>query len=329
MWVEVFNGSLILLTLWLVTSQLRDTMKGAVMGHKNKKSLYIQMCERLEKLFTPGRSKHEDKRNSGTTGRIYSYSTLEAYKKHAGYFLKYCRSVHRCRALDECRPYIREWLATRAGLSAYTVKLEAAAIGKLYGISTTDIATFGRTAPRRRSDIRRSRKPAKRDKHFNESKHADIVAFCKATGLRRRELEHLTGDCLIQTENAVYIHIANGKGGKVRNVEIYDDHDKAMIIEIMNRAGSGLVFPCVPSCMDVHGYRREYATRLYNRFARSLEECKRARFWNAESGRYESSLYRCRCDKAGKWYDKKAMLIVSRALGHNRISVIAGHYLDD
>jgi len=27
------------------------------------------------------------------------------------------------------------------------------------------------------------------------------------------------------------------------------------------------------------------------------------------------------------WYDKKAMLIASAALGHNRISIIAGHYI--
>ncbi|MFR2966941.1 MAG: hypothetical protein ACLTK0_11455 [Anaerovoracaceae bacterium] len=32
--------------------------------------------------------------------------------------------------------------------------------------------------------------------------------------------------------------------------------------------------------------------------------------------------------QAGRGHDKKVMLYVSRQLGHNRISVIAGHYLD-
>ncbi len=41
-----------------------------------------------------------------------------------------------------------------------------------------------------------------------------------------------------------------------------------------------------------------------------------------------SSYYRCRKDRRGVAYDKKAMLYVSRQLRHNRISVIAGHYLN-
>lgn len=39
--------------------------------------------------------------------------------------------------------------------------------------------------------------------------------------------------------------------------------------------------------------------------------------------------YYCKKDKKGIWYDKEAMKITSRALGHNRISVIAGHYLNN
>ena len=37
--------------------------------------------------------------------------------------------------------------------------------------------------------------------------------------------------------------------------------------------------------------------------------------------------YYCRNDLKGVVYDKQAMRIASRALGHNRICVIAGHYL--
>ena len=37
--------------------------------------------------------------------------------------------------------------------------------------------------------------------------------------------------------------------------------------------------------------------------------------------------YVCRGELKGTIYDRKAMAIVSDALGHNRISVIAGHYL--
>jgi hypothetical protein len=44
---------------------------------------------------------------------------------------------------------------------------------------------------------------------------------------------------------------------------------------------------------------------------------------------FEKELYRCRKDKYGIVYDRKAMLIVSKALGHERIDVIAQSYLNN
>ena len=45
------------------------------------------------------------------------------------------------------------------------------------------------------------------------------------------------------------------------------------------------------------------------------------------SGGYERGRYCCMKDRAGVWYDREAMREASRALGHSRIDVIAGHYL--
>lgn len=41
---------------------------------------------------------------------------------------------------QKCKKYVNEWLQVRAdqGLSAWTVQLEAKAMGKLYGISPDD-----------------------------------------------------------------------------------------------------------------------------------------------------------------------------------------------
>ena len=39
--------------------------------------------------------------------------------------------------------------------------------------------------------------------------------------------------------------------------------------------------------------------------------------------------YFCKRDRRGVVYDRRAMLQVSRQLGHNRISVIVGHYWDE
>ena len=64
------------------------------------------------------------------------------------------------------------------------------------------------------------------------------------------------------------------------------------------------------------------------------QSCAIAKWAKAEYGsrvktwQLVPSYYRCKKDRRGVVYDKKVMLYVSRQLGHNRISVIAGHYLD-
>lgn len=63
--------------------------------------------------------------------------------------------------------------------------------------------------------------------------------------------------------------------------------------------------------------RADYASAWYKRLARPAAFIPPA------------DRYVCRRDRAGVVYDKAAMLQVSRMLGHNRISVIAGHYLHD
>lgn len=76
------------------------------------------------------------------------------------------------------------------------------------------------------------------------------------------------------------------------------------------------IFSSVPSHMDVHGCRRAYANALYKQLTRPLSELT------------QKEKYICRNDKHGVVYDRRAMLQVSRQLGHNRVYVIAGHYLE-
>ena len=44
---------------------------------------------------------------------------------------------------------------------------------------------------RRRADIKRSRGDAIRDKHFSEKNNADLITFCRCSGLRRAEIQDL------------------------------------------------------------------------------------------------------------------------------------------
>ncbi len=248
--------------------------------------------------------------NAALRDKIYSYRTLEAYVKHVNYFLEWCKTTYRCKTLQQCRKHVDEWLQHRIdqGLSAYTIKLEAAALGKLYQEPTSH---FIATPDRQRAAITRSRGYAQRDNGFSLEHHAAIVDFCRATGLRRAELTALTGDQLITRDGEPYIAV-KGKGGRYREAPIIGPHQAEMVSR-MQQAGHDRVWQSVPSHMDVHSYRSDYATAIYTVCAR--EEIPKV------------DRYYCKADRAGTVMDRQAMMAASQALGHSRISVVAGHYI--
>lgn len=280
------------------------------MGHKNKKSLIRQVQERLDSMLAIGESKYEDKKIDLTKGKIYSWSTYKSYLQQCCQFVRYCRDDHHCKNLTDCRQYVQEWMESREDLSAYTQKLSASALCKLYGESLEELGITTKRAAR--SEITRSRRTVKRDSHFSEQKNADFVEFCRSTGLRRSEITKLRGDQLIERDGQYYIETV-GKGGRRREASVCGDVE--LVIRKMQEAGKGKVWAKVPGNADIHSYRADYATRIYLKYARPIEEIPR------------KERYICRRDKVGTIYDRQAMLIASQALGHNRIDVIGQHYL--
>lgn len=280
------------------------------MGHKNKKSLIRQVQERLDSMLAIGESKYIDKKYDLTKGKIYSWTTYRSYLQQCCQFARYCRDNHHCKNLADCRQYVGEWMESRQELSAYTQKLSASALCKLYGESLEELGISTKRAAR--NEITRSRGTAKRDSHFSEEKNADFVEFCRSTGLRRSEITKLRGDQLLQEEGQWYIQ-TTGKGGRFRIIPICGDVE--LVVRKMQAAGTGKVWKKVPQNADIHSYRADYASRIYLKYARPIEEIPR------------KERYICRKDKAGIVYDKIAMLEASRALGHNRISVVGAHYL--
>ena len=302
------------------------------MSHKNKICLKMQSKQVFDQLVCFGRSKYEDKRaaaeeydrlppeqrtgtkqeyiNSKIRDKIYSHGTYGDYVKHINYFLKWCEDTYRCKTLKQCRDHVDEWLTLRMeqGLSSYTLKLEAAALGKLYQEPTTN---FVPTPDRKRADITRSRGYAKRDYGFSLEKNEEIIDFCRGTGLRRSELTNLTGDQLILCDENAYIAV-KGKGGRYREAPVIGPH-RDRIIDRMQKAGHHKVWTSVPSHMDVHEYRAEYATALYTAYARENIP--------------KQDRYYCKSDRRGVVLDRQAMMAASRALGHSRINVVAGHYI--
>lgn len=291
----------------------------------NKGSLVKQISDTLNAKTAFGQSKYQAKAAGTANDHIYSFSTLKAYMKHCNYFASWCRSNpeitkelgHKARTLEECQPYAGKWISARIsqGLSPYTLKLEAAALTKLYGRSAEDLQ-LPPTPERRRQDITRSRNDVVRDKHFSVSENAPLITFCQNTGLRRRELAELRYKDIMYEYGQMDIFVRNGKGGKQRIVPVLDpDEVLRLRPDLLSGDPEARVWDKIHSGADIHGYRADYATTLYKRLERPLDTLKR------------TQKYYCRGDRKGTVFDRAAMLQVSRALGHNRIDVIAGHYL--
>jgi len=273
-------------------------------------SLVKQVQNVLDSKLKIGHSKHDDKKDHIFKDHIYSWSTYRSYLKHGCYFVNWAKTVHGCKDLDSAKPFIDEYIRLRNdnGLSPYTQKLDAAAIAKLYGCSALD---FVKTSARNRNNISRSRGVKVRDRHFSETRNQEFVNFCKSTGLRRSEITTLKSDQLFFDEDAkaYFLHVV-GKGGRNRVSPILSDEALERI-----KNAKGLVWKKIPNGADIHSYRADYCTAIYNMHARPINKIPK------------KELYFCRKDLKGVWYDKKAMLIASAALGHNRISVIAAHYI--
>lgn len=337
------------------------------MGRKNKaysKDLHQQAYDRLTGMQAFGESKREAVANGTDRDKIFSVNTYKTYWKHTKYFIAYIKEHHpECTTLKKAKKYVNEWLQHRVdqGLSAWTIQAEAKAMGKLYGITPEDKDYF--TPPKRnRQDIKRSRGVRVRDKHFSKTNNDELIRFCRGTGLRRSELESLKGCDLVTREQIeaeisrieslpasertpgverhlevlldtrmfdceYFIHVRSGKGGRERMSPIIGK-DVGMIVERMqNTPADEKVWQFVHQSADIHSYRGDYATTIYKAAARPIEEIPYDRVNKGTGRRYQSEVYVCRKDEAGKKLDKAAMLICSKALGHNRISVVADNYI--
>ena len=337
------------------------------MGRKNKaysKDLHQQAYDRLTGMQAFGESKREAVANGTDRDKIFSVNTYKTYWKHTKYFISYIKEHHpECTTLKKAKKYVNEWLQHRVdqGLSAWTNQAEAKAMGKLYGITPEDKDYF--TPPKRnRQDIKRSRGVRVRDKHFSKTNNDELIRFCRGTGLRRSELESLKGSDLVTREQIeaeisrieslpasertpgverhlevlqdtrmfdcdYFINVRSGKGGRERISPIIGK-DVGMIVERMqNTLAEEKVWQFVHQSADIHSYRGDYATTIYKATARPIEEIPYDRVNRGTGRRYQSEVYVCRKDEAGKKLDKAAMLVCSKALGHNRISVVADNYI--
>lgn len=287
---------------------------------QNKKESYRKTARlRLQAMLKAGlgSKRSKDKAEDDTKNKIYSKATFETYKQQFRHFAEWLDKAHpEAETLEDARGFVDEYLRHLIELerSAYSISTAKAAIAKVMGVEATQ---FIATPPRLRADIKRSREVAERDKHISDKKEEELARFTSATGLRRKEMTMIKSDDLFFKNGQAYLNVTKGtKGGKPRIAKIVGKTE-AETREIVKwiQSKKGRLFNKLSSNYDNHFYRATYANRLYNQLKRDIDKIP------------TQDKYIMRKERAGEVYDKQAMLMVSKALGHNRISVIAQSYL--
>lgn len=264
-----------------------------------------------------GNKRSIDKSKEDTKDKIYSDSTFKTYKKQFRYFTEWLEeNKPEAKTIDDAQEYVNEYLQIRIdkGDSPYTLAIIKATMVKVFRVNSN---VFIRTPPRERSGIKCSRRPVESDKHVSDATERRLARFTSATGLRRSELVRIESTDLFFKNGKAYLNVTKGtKGGKFRVAEIIGvspEETKDLINFIQSKKGR--LFPKLHTNFDNHHYRAVYAMRLYKHYARYEKDIPK------------SEKYIMRKDRAGEVYDKRAMAIVTKNLGHNRISVIAQSYL--
>lgn len=331
------------------------------------KDLSQQIYDKLTGMLHNGEntSKKEAMANGTTDNKIFSFKTYSVYYEHCKYFAEYIKEKHpEATTMKKAQKYVCEYLQSRVdqNLSAWTIQTEAKALGKLYGIKPGDKDYF-HCPKRERSDIKRSRVDTVRDRHFSKTNNAELIKFCQGVGARRGGIQSMKGKDLVtkqQIEQGVkrleeiektreltpkeqgYLNIMKDaqlfkntdhfvylkeKGGKERLAPIIGPNKDQIVERFKNTPADEKVWQHVSRNADIHSYRSDYANAIYKEYARKIEDIPYDGFNKGIGRKYQKDVWHCKKDEKGKKLDKNAMLIASKALGHNRIEVIANNYL--
>ena len=285
-------------------------MKEWVKMSRNKvPSPKYQVQEALKGQIRFGQSKYQAKLDRVPGQRapegVFSFKTYDTYVERGESFLRWARAQHGEKYLTGAKQYVPAYLQQHIaqGQSSWTLQLERAALRKIY--QNQDLAKDVQLPERKKMDITRSRGIKPSDVNFSETKNQGLVDFAKATGLRRMELTAVRVD-QIQTnpDGSMVIVRVHGKGGRVRCIPVIAGKEK-VVLDALSKAlesGNSKVWGKVPQHADIHGYRRDYAQALY---AQSNEGLTYVKF------------HPCR----------RALMVVSYALGHSREDVVVRNYL--
>lgn len=282
-------------------------------------SIRYQIEKELKSMCRFGESRHEAKLNNEAYKYIYSFNSLKTYIRQMNYMVNWAKENNiKLKSIDDIKAHGNEWLQWNIdkGYSPWTVMTRRAAICKLCKVN---YSYFDVKIPKReRKIVTKSRDMSKSQKYYNEGKNISQIIFCRCTGLRLSELKEIRGTDLVYNEkNEPFLHITKGtKGGKPRTAQIVGSEEEiSLVLSLIKKAGNEKIFKRINQHINTHGLRAEYCRRVYDLYARDISTLK------------HNEIVFCRKDKKGVRYDREALYIASKYLGHNRYSVTNINYL--
>lgn len=150
--------------------------------------------------------------------------TKKQYLKNFKRFIKYCREKYDCRTLDECKKHVQDYsnYLQEKGLSASTVHTYLAPVCVLTNTNMSQISKPIRHTSRYFRG--RNNESLLKSRDLQDLKWKYIVEFQRKVGLRRAELERLTGKDFVLDESGNWCVYTKGKGGKVQ-LQLIKDED--------------------------------------------------------------------------------------------------------
>ena len=181
-------------------------MKG---GGKMAKVNKVRKKTTSRMLFEEARDFFKKNYTNNVTRRMY----VSNYRK----FIELCRTEYDQKSKEDCKKHIQEYAdyLKDKGYQASTIHTYIAPVCSYHNVNMKEIKKDIRsTADYKRGRTNNGRKE-RSDNDFNNPKYKYSIEFQKRIGIRRAELEKLTGDDLVIDESGyLCVRVKSGKGGK-------------------------------------------------------------------------------------------------------------------
>lgn len=288
-----------------------------------------QIYNTLGKKKAIGQSRQADKQRAKdegkqldyyTSNKIYSESTFNNYVQFSQRLLQYAQERGNISDIRQLKDYVEPYLngLIENGSSAWTVSSYLSAFNKLLDTTKDDYPNL-QDYSREVRDIKKNR--GNSEIRYNPENYKAELSFSRCFGLRKSELEKLyIGQVNIKNDMIESVYIKQGKGGRSREVKFYgskEEHD-FILKDLKEKKSKGYkkLFPSFTKELKIHEERQKYANRVYNHHARDVSQLSKKEIIIPRKG-----------VNAGVKFDRQALSIASKALGHSRLEVIYNHYI--